>query len=456
MNSVSQVAEALKQILEEDVEVIGREVGFLQRLREISSADFVQTLIFAWLQDPQIALDGLVQVMGRREVSVSASAISQRFGPEAAALMLRVLERLCAQPMQAAAVEIALLRQFSAVIVEDSSSMVLPPELVEVWRGCGGSAGMSQAAIKLFVRWDVLNGQVQGPGLEPGRCNDKHGPFAVEELPEGCLYVADLGFFSVERLCRLTGRVPRQRRKAKRFFVSRYFPKTTLLTRRGHRVNVRAILPMQVGQRVEMGVLLGQAGRLPVRLIMERVPKEVGEQRRAQMHETAQDHGRQADEELLYLADWTMVLTNLPQRRANGEQVLVLLRLRWQIERLFRLWKEHGQIDEWRSKKKWRILCELYAKLAAMVIQHWLIQLGCWQDAHRSLVKAAQVVRREAGRIMVGLYEGGLEHVLDSIVRCMHSGCRLNTRRQRPNTSQFLLGEPLVWPQRWLDPRGLT
>ena len=51
------------------------------------------------------------------------------------------------------------------------------------------------------------------------------------------------------------------------------------------------------------------------------------------------------------------------------------------------------------------ILCEVYAKLAAMLIQHWLIQLGCWQEPHRSLVKAAQVVRREAGRLMVGLYE---------------------------------------------------
>jgi len=37
------------------------------------------------------------------------------------------------------------------------------------------------------------------------------------------------------------------------------------------------------------------------------------------------------------------------------------------------LWKEHGQIDEWRSKKPWRILCEFYGKLAAMLIQQWLI-----------------------------------------------------------------------------------
>ena len=151
---------------------------------------------------------------------------------------------------------------------------------------------------------------------------------------------------------------------------------------------------------------------------------------------------------MLYLAGWTIVLTNVPRRHLSTEQVLVSLRLRWQIERLFRLWKEHGFIDQWRSKKPWHILCELYAKLAAMVLQNWLIQLGCWQDPHRSLFKAAQVVRREAGRLMVALYQGELAEELLDVLRCMQSGCRLNTRKTSPNTSQFLQGTPLVWHTR--------
>ena len=74
----------------------------------------------------------------------------------------------------------------------------------------------------------------------------------------------------------------------------------------------------------------------------------------ARIRQHAQDQGRQPDEEVLYLAGWTIVLTNVPRRRLSAEQVLVILRLRSQIERLFRLWKEHGHLDEWRSKKPWR------------------------------------------------------------------------------------------------------
>jgi hypothetical protein len=39
---------------------------------------------------------------------------------------------------------------------------------------------------------------------------------------------------------------------------------------------------------------------------------------------------------------------------------------------------------------QWRILCELYAKLIGLLLQHWLIILFDWQDEQRSLVKLAR------------------------------------------------------------------
>src|SRR5260370_31576543 len=93
------------------------------------------------------------------------------------------------------------------------------------------------------------------------------------------------------------------------------------------------------------------------------------------------------------------------------EEILVLLRLRWQIERLFRLWKEGGKIDEWRTKKPYRILCEIYAKMCAMIIQQSLIQEGCWLDPLRSIVKAAACLRRECNRIEASSVKIGRAHV---------------------------------------------
>ena len=133
------------------------------------------------------------------------------------------------------------------------------------------------------------------------------------------------------------------------------------------------------------------------------MPEEVAEQRRQRLRAEAHDQGREQSLETLYLAGWIIVVTTVPRRMLSLPETLVVLTVRWQIELLFRLWKEDGQSDEWRSTKRWRIVCEVSAKLAALLIQQWLIEVGCWHDPQRSLVKAAQVVRREAGQLMVAI-----------------------------------------------------
>src|SRR5260370_61149 len=145
MTSIPQVAEALQRILTEEADQLAREVGFMQRERALSGADFVQTLLLGWLQEPEIAYDGLTQVLGRREVSITASGLSQRFTPEAAALLRRVLERLGAEQLQGEAVDIPLLKQFTAGSLGGRFHLVMPDGQGEVLRACGGRASGSSS-----------------------------------------------------------------------------------------------------------------------------------------------------------------------------------------------------------------------------------------------------------------------------------------------------------------------
>ncbi len=143
----------------------------------------------------------------------------------------------------------------------------------------------------------------------------------------------------------------RRQGRVKGYVITRLLHRTHLYLRNGHLLELRGILPKHVGEAREMGVLVGKTARVPMRLILVRVPKKVGNQRRKQLTEDAKEHGREPSEELLYLADWTILLTNVPRRMLSLPEVLVMARLRGPIERLFRLWKEHGQIDEWPSRK---------------------------------------------------------------------------------------------------------
>ena len=118
----------------------------------------------------------------------------------------------------------------------------------------------------------------------------------------------------------------------------------------------------------------------------------------------------------------------------------MLSRIRWQIELLFKLWKSHGRLDTSRSSKPWRVLCEVYAKLIARVIQHWVFLIGCWTYPDRSLTKAAQTVQQHAMHL-ASTFSCPLRFVkaMATIQGCLAVGCRMNRRKRVPNAYQLLL-----------------
>lgn len=129
---------------------------------------------------------------------------------------------------------------------------------------------------------------------------------------------------------------------------------------------------------------------------MFRVPDEVAERRREADAKLMQHVAiARVSAKTLHLAAWTLLLTDVPPNQLTRPVALVLLRERWQIEPLFKRWKQEGHLDEWRTSSFWRILCEIYAKLIGLLLQHWLFLLfaravnpnGAWSNCHRSYVR---------------------------------------------------------------------
>ena len=82
---------------------------------------------------------------------------------------------------------------------------------------------------------------------------------------------------------------------------------------------------------LELGVLVGAQTRIPARLIAQKVPDDVVKQRRERLEEEAEDKGQPVSPEQWELAQWTIVITNVPTSRLSLPEALVLMRLRWQI-----------------------------------------------------------------------------------------------------------------------------
>jgi len=97
------------------------------------------------------------------------------------------------------------------------------------------------------------------------------------------------------------------------------------------------LLTGQPAATLDVAVTLGEAQRLPARLLAVRVPQEVAATRRRRLRDAARKKGRQVSATRLALASWTLLVTNVPGDRWTLREALVLAHVRWQIELLFKL-----------------------------------------------------------------------------------------------------------------------
>jgi DDE family transposase len=433
-----KVADALRDVFTIVAEKAADESGFVQRKSKLTGEIFVQTLAFGWLRDPDATLEELAQTAANLGVSISPQGIDQRFSARAADCLLRVLEEAVTRLLTADPVAIPVLQRFpGGVCLLDSTTLTLPDALASRWAGCGGTTSHDgQAALKLFARWNLLDGTLQGPFLHAGRQADRSCEKALAPLAPGTLRLADLGFFDQNEFHALSARGV--------YWLSRVQPGTTIYDASGQSRSLAEILSGQTSDTVELDIGMGVHHRLPCRLLAVRVPPQVAAARRRRLRQKQVHKGRKyrsADPWLL--TEWTVYVTNVPADMLSLEEALVLGRCRWQIELLWKLWKNEGHIDVSRSENPWRILCEVYAKLLGMVVQHWTLLIACWSYPDRSLTKASRTVRAMAMNLAVVLQHRHL--VIKTLLLIRHvltRGCRIAKRQKEPPTHQLLLSLP--------------
>jgi len=429
--TIPEVAQALGTVFTSLADEVAVETRFVQRRSKMTGAGFVQSLAFGWLANPQATLEELAQTAAARGLRISPQGIHKRLSRRGSACLREVLMAAVTRMFAADPVAIPILQRFSGgVWLLDSTTVALPDALAKQWPSSG--PGKGRAGIKLVVRLNLLHGTLAGPCFQAGSQSDHHGELQDKPLPKDALHLADMGFFDLDRLRKLA-------RKGV-FWLTHVQARTRLYDSQGKRWHLAALMAKQTTDTVEMSVELGTRDRLPCRLLAQRVPPAVAEQRRERLRDRAQRSKKKVSAERLALADWTIYVTNLPAERLTLAEAMVLGRCRWQIELLFKLWKSEGRIDESRSTKPWSVLCEVYAKLLGMVVQHWVLLTSCWSYSNRSLTKASRTVRGHALQLAIVLGNGQLVcRTLEVIRRCLEGGCRLNKRRKRPATYQNLL-----------------
>ena len=450
MTSIPRIVSHLRHLFGEDAVRLARQAGLRQR--QWDGPSLLRLLVFGWWAQPGAGISQMVRVANTMGRSTSKQVLTDHFTERTATFLLSVLQEAVRVVVCGPQVPITLLHRFGGVFVEDGSVVSLPAALAAVWKGTGGNREGKQgpayqgtprvcqdpkteAGIKLTVRWDLLAGSLQGPYLQDAKGHELRSVLRQTVLPKGSLWIGDLGYFVLVWLKEL--------HEQGVYFLLRY--KTGIvLWAQGRRVeDVLDLLPANEQETVDLAVECGGHKQVKARLLAQRVPEQVAEQRRGKLREAARKRRKPASQRSLDLCGWTIVLTNVPGEMLSVKEAFALLRARWQIELLFKLWKDQGLIDQWSSQKPWQVLCELYAKLIAMVVQHWLVLAGCWDDPFHSLVHASEVARKRSPVILAALAgQGSLQQAIQHTIAGIRAACSLTSHPSRPSTAGLLLGEP--------------
>ena len=434
MLSIARLTRTVQPLLTTVADQAAAESGFVRRKRALTGATFVQALVLGWLGQPAASLSQLAHAAALCGVGISRQGLAQRFTPAAADCLKRVLDAALPQALAARPAAVPILRRFAGVYTWDSTTITLPDAVAAIWPGCGGRvATNTQAALKVQGRWNLTTGALDFVALQAGRESDVAALDQAAPPPPGALLLCDLGYVTMRRLRALARggalilcRLPAQ-------------PLVSAPDGRGW-AGAAAFLAARGVPEVDCPVLLSVSERIPCRLLARRVPAATAARRRDALEREARREGRAVSAERLALAEWDALITTAPEGQLTAREAFVLAGARWQIELLWRLWKSAGLVDESRSARPWRVLCEVYAKLLAALIQHWSLLLRAWADPARSLVKAAAMVRQHAPFLAAAR---GRPRALRAAFRrldaCLPHAGRLDTRRKRPSTAQRLL-----------------
>jgi hypothetical protein len=402
--------------------------GVIQRERKLNGASLIQGLVLGWMKHPDASLEQLTQMTAACGTTLTPQALDQRFTPALSDCLGRLLEATVSQTIAAQPGAIELLNRFNGVYLLDSTVIALPDPLKPVWPGCGGSGG--KAALKLQVRLDLRGGQLQGPVLLAGRTAEQRGPLSTQPVPAGSLRLADLGYFNIWQLGRWT--------EEGSWWLMRLACGTAVYDAQGQRLDVLRLLGRQQGP-IDLEVMVGTRQKMRCRLLAWRVSPSRVRRRRAFAQRIARKRGYEASARKLAWCRYDIAITNLSADRLSIDEARVLLRARWQVEMLFKLWKSYGFVDQSRSQKPWRILAEIYAKLIGLVIQHWLLLACHWDRPHRSWFHAIRLLQDHALLIAYHIRScRQLMLICHRIRDCLTVCARTNVRNKSPSTYQLL------------------
>jgi hypothetical protein len=390
------------------------------------------------------SLAGMVDAI---KVAMSRVGMHRRFTDNAVAFMKRCAEFVLKQKTsEIIQIQSKILQYFNRILIFDSTGWDVSPGLRNVLPGYGG--GASDANCKVQACYEYKGGELMFFEITAGtRSDNAYTSKLTSHLQIGDLAIFDLGYFCIKTLKNIN--------RIGAYFLCRFFVGTALLdTVTLMPVDLLHTLKKMKGDFHQMKVLMGSQNRgfqVACRLVCFRVPQEIANERRRKMRKAMQKRRkREPSEYHLQMADWMLMVTNVPEEWLSPAMMRPLYSLRWQIELLFKQIKTVLCIHQSNTGKENRLLCEIYGKLIMAVLMHRIhadINIRLWNTQRRELSMEKLYKRiQERAFIILDLLlvstQKAIAYLQNEIPRLIKN-CLKSRQRSRRTTLEIIEYGPL-------------
>lgn len=380
------------------VDETARQTGFCKRKpKKITPRNFLIGLIQTVLGDGKSLRNIAIHIGAQFNGTVAKQSVDERINEECLGFLQTTLVQALLQRCRnklAVIKNTALAQHFRRVLVQDSTAIALPPQLVADFPGPRNQF-RQQACAKIQAVIDLLHEQYCSFELSPYTKNDQaaaHDIFAVAGA--GDLVIRDLGYFGAAAL--------KQMLTQSIYFLSRLRYGIAIFDAEGE-TPFHLLKALRQGATLDQRVCLGAKDKVPVRLIAQPVSPEVAAARRRKAR-ADRDRRKNHDAAYFKLLGWDIFVTNIPATILTAQQVIQIYSLRWRIEVVFKSWKSQFEMNLVPHVKHnpTRIKAHIYAGLIFITLyQHNLfVRLSTrtenLEQPEISLLKVSQFVKEFA------------------------------------------------------------
>ena len=309
-------------------------------------------------------MDDLCRELQKDGVQIRKQSLQGRFTEAAANFMRKMVEHALSKKLELDRQKIEC--QFGRVVIDDSTVFQLPEAYSATYKGSGG--GASTAGIKNQYCYDLLAQEIIDITVQQATVPDCKYP--LQDLRKNDLRMEDLGYFKIDRF--------RKIQEAEAYYLSRLkFGVNVYILKQGNYEQLdilKLIGKMKHGEILSLQVYLGEKEKFPTRLVFEKVPEKVANEKRRKLKTDKQNKRKTLSKERLIFCNVNAYVTNCTDEQLPNQLLRQCYSLRWQIEIMFKAWKSFFKIDKVKQMKIERFECFHYGCLMLIIASTHLLR----------------------------------------------------------------------------------